>query len=65
MRRVLIRCPQCGEETRLSLQESSYRGPFRCWKCRGEFIITIKNGKLVTAEAVPTEELEKSDNMTR
>lgn len=64
MYRVLIRCPECGGETKLSLQESSYRGPYRCWKCRGSFIVKIESGKLVTAEAIPTEEPENQNITT-
>ena len=55
----VVQCPSCGADTSLSFAESTYDGPFRCWKCRGAFIITIKNEELRTCKPISEEELEK------
>ena len=54
-----IQCAGCGAETSMSLEESTYNGPFRCWKCKGAFIITIENEELKSCEAISEEEFEK------
>ena len=43
---VKIKCPKCGTEGSLSLVESNYQGPYRCWKCRELFTIKMENNEL-------------------
>ncbi len=47
----------------MSLVDSSYRGPYRCWKCRALFTIGLKNNKLTFCEPLSEEELEKQQQM--
>jgi endogenous inhibitor of DNA gyrase (YacG/DUF329 family) len=55
----VVKCPTCGAESNLSFDEPTYSGPFRCWKCRGTFLVGIQNEKLNYLEPISEEELEK------
>jgi len=54
-----IQCAGCGAEASMSLAEATYNGPFRCWKCKGAFVITIENEELRACKPISEEELEK------
>ncbi len=54
-----IKCPKCGIEGSLSLVESNYEGPYRCWKCRENFAIKIKNDKVKSCQPLSQEEFDK------
>ena len=56
---VKIECPICQAERTMSLVESSYKGPYRCWKCRTLFTIELKDNKLTSWEPLSEEELGK------
>jgi len=56
---VKIKCPACQTEGSMSLLESSYQGPYRCWKCRAIFTIEMKNNELKSCQPLSEEELEK------
>ena len=47
----------------MSLVESSYEGPYRCWKCRALFTIGLKNSELTFCEPLSEEELQKQQEM--
>jgi hypothetical protein len=42
----------------MSLAEATYNGPFRCWKCKGVFVIKIENEELKYCKAISEQELE-------
>jgi len=56
---VKIKCPKCDTEGTISLLESSYQGPYRCWKCRGLFTIRLEDNKLKSCEPLSQEEFDK------
>ena len=56
---VKIKCPKCETEGSLSLVEADYQGPYRCWKCRELFTLTLKNNELKSCEPLSDEEFEK------
>ncbi len=58
-----IKCPACQTEGSLSLVESSYEGPYRCWKCRALFSIVLKNNKLASCEPLTEEDLQKQQEI--
>ncbi len=58
-----IKCPQCGTDGSISLVESSYQGPYRCWKCRTLFTIKLENNELKSYEPLSEEELEKQQEI--
>lgn len=60
---VKIKCPKCDTEGSLSLVESSYQGPYRCWKCRENFTIKIENNELKSCEPLSQEEFEKQQEI--
>jgi transposase-like protein len=60
---VKIQCPSCRAEGTMSLVESSYKGPYRCWKCRALFTISIKDSELTFYEPLSEEELKKQQEM--
>jgi len=55
----IIKCPKCGAETSLSLNEPTYEGPFRCWKCRRAFLVIIDSEGVISYKRISEEELEK------
>ncbi len=54
-----IKCTDCNTEGTISLLESSYQGPYRCWKCRGLFSIRLEDGELRSCDPLSQEEFEK------
>ena len=58
-----IKCPKCGVGGSLSLAESSYQGPYRCWKCRELFTIKIADNELKSCEPLSQEEFEKQQEI--
>ena len=60
---VKIKCPECGTEGSLSLTESSYEGPYRCWKCRGLFTIKMENNELKSCEPLSQDEFDKQQEI--
>lgn len=58
----IIKCPKCSTNTGFSLRELTYKGPFRCWKCRGTFIVTIENQELKSCKPISEEEFENIAN---
>lgn len=59
MNMVKIVCPKCGAEGKLSLVETSYVGPRRCWKCHELFTITIVNNQVRSSEPLSEEEYKR------
>jgi hypothetical protein len=58
-----IKCPACQTEGSMTLVESSYTGPYRCWKCRALYTIELKNNQLVSYKELSEEELKKQQAM--
>ena len=56
---ITIKCPKCGTEGSLSLVEPTYKGPYRCWKCRELFSIKIEGNELKSCEPLSQEEFER------
>jgi hypothetical protein len=56
---VTIVCPKCGAEGKLSLVDSNYNGPRRCWKCHELFTINIVNNQVRSSESLSQEEYQK------
>ena len=58
-----IKCPKCEIEGSFSLADSSYEGPYRCWKCRALFTIQIGNNELKSCEPLSQEEFERQQEL--
>jgi len=60
---VKIKCPACQTEGSLSLVESSYQGPYKCWKCRELFTIVLENDEIKSCEPLSEEEFQKQQEI--
>ncbi len=60
---VKVKCPKCDTEVSLSMVESIYQGPYRCWKCRELFTIRLENNELKSCEPLSQEEFEKQQEI--
>ena len=60
---IKIKCPKCGTEGSISMAESSYHGPYRCWKCRENFTLKLENNELKSCEPLSQEEFEKQQEI--
>ena len=58
-----IKCPKCGIVGKFSLAQSSYHGPYRCWKCRELFTIDIENNELKSCEPLSQEEFDRQQEL--
>jgi len=56
---IKIKCPKCGTESSMSLTQPTFEGPYRCWKCKENFLIKIVGNKLESLEPLSQEEFEK------
>ena len=61
MNMIKIICPKCNAEAKLSLVDTTYVGPRRCWKCHEYFTIRIENNRLTSCEPLSKEEYEKQE----
>ena len=55
---IEIECPDCESIGKMSLAQTLYEGPYRCWKCRSLYKIILANDKLQSIEPITEEELE-------
>ena len=55
---IEIQCPECESIGKMSLVQTLYEGPYRCWKCRSLFLIVLANNKLQSCKPLSEEELE-------
>ncbi len=60
---VKIKCPKCNVEGSISMVESSYQGPYRCWKCSALFTIKMENNELKSCEPLSQEEFDKQQEI--
>jgi len=58
-----IVCPKCNVEGSFSLSDPSYHGPYRCWKCRALFTITLANNELKSCEPLSEEEFNRQQEI--
>ena len=54
-----IVCPECGTAGELTLVQTVYEGPYRCWKCRQLFLVRIENNEVCHQEPLSEEDLAK------
>ena len=56
---INIQCPKCGAQSGFSLNDATYQGPYRCWKCRELFTIRLENNVLKSCEPLSQEQFER------
>jgi DNA-directed RNA polymerase subunit RPC12/RpoP len=62
---ITIECPKCGTKGSQSLLKPDYVGPYRCWKCRELFTITIVNNEVKGWETLTEEQLAQQEEQRR
>ena len=62
---ITIACPKCGTTGSQSLLKPDYHGPYRCWKCRELFTITIVNNEVKNWEHLTEEELAAQEEQRK
>ena len=55
---IEIECPDCESIGKMSLAQTIYEGPYRCWKCRSLYKIVLANDKMQSIKPITEEELE-------
>jgi len=58
-----IKCPACGVEGSMSLLESKYEGPYKCWKCRALFTLKLDGKEVKSMEPLSQEDFEKQQEL--
>jgi hypothetical protein len=56
---VTIKCPSCSTDSTFFLAKTSFRGPFKCWKCSNLFTMKIRNGAVESLEPLTKEDFDK------
>ncbi len=56
---IKIKCGSCGTDTTMSMVESSYKMPFRCWKCKEYFTLIVENNAVVSLTKLSADEYAK------
>jgi hypothetical protein len=60
---VIMKCPKCEAESKMSFVGDSYEGPRRCWKCRELFTIKIEKNQMVSCEPLSEEDFKKQQEI--
>jgi len=60
---IKIKCPKCDTEGSVSLADTTYEGPYRCWKCKELFTIRLENNELKSCEPLSQEDFEKQQEI--
>jgi len=47
----------------MSLSQPTYEGPYRCWKCKENFLIKIVGNNLESLEPLSLEEFERRQRL--
>ena len=58
-----IKCPGCGVEGSMSLTDTGYDGPYKCWKCRALFTISLEDGVLKSCQPLSQEEFQRQQEL--
>lgn len=56
---IKFKCPKCAIDNSCSFADLNYQGPYRCWKCRELFMISIEDDKLKSCEPMTQEEFDR------
>jgi transposase-like protein len=54
-----IKCPSCGSDSSMSLLNSTYEMPFRCWKCHEYFTLKVENDVIQSLTKLTPEDYQK------
>jgi hypothetical protein len=54
-----IKCVSCGTDGWMSLLQSTYQMPYRCWKCKEFFTLTVEDNEVKSLVKLSPEEYQK------
>jgi hypothetical protein len=59
MNMARIICPSCQSVGQMSLLDKHYKGPYRCWKCRGTFEIELEDNDCKSCSPISQDEFDR------
>jgi transposase-like protein len=59
MNMAKITCPSCQSVGQMSLLDKYYKGPYRCWKCRGNFVIEMEDNDCKSCTPISQAEFDR------
>jgi hypothetical protein len=59
MAMVKITCVKCNTDGWMSLIDTSFKGPYSCWKCRAKMLIHMEGNQLVSCEPMSQEDFDR------
>ncbi len=54
-----IKCPACGTDSQMSLLNSTYSMPYKCWKCKELFTLTVEEDQVKSLVKMSPEDYAK------
>ena len=60
---ITITCPKCNAESRFSLMDRSFEGPFKCYKCHSFMKLKVIGETIMSNELITDEESQKLQDM--
>ena len=54
-----IICPSCKTMGQFSVEGGSFKGPYRCWKCRTLYILDMANSEVISLQPLTDEEFKE------
>jgi DNA-directed RNA polymerase subunit RPC12/RpoP len=54
-----IKCPSCGTDSQMSLLQTTYSMPFKCWKCKELFTLTVEEDEVRSCVKMSPEDYAK------
>ena len=59
MNMARITCPSCQSVGQMSLLDKYYKGPYRCWKCRGNYLIELEDNECKSCTPISQDEFDR------
>lgn len=60
---VTITCPKCNTDSRFSLMDRSFEGPYKCYKCHSFMKLKIIGETVMSNEIITEEEAKKIQDL--
>jgi len=57
---ITIKCPKCNTEGKMSLVDTNYNGPYKCWSCRALYTLKVHNDAVESMEPLSQEDYDKA-----
>lgn len=56
---ITITCPKCSAQSRFSLMDRSFEGPFKCYKCHSFMKLKVIGETVMANDIITEEEAQK------